>query len=169
MIDPRLFPLFETLSRANLDWLVQEILAVLISGEVPLASANELTRARQRIADRQEVSAADLPDIETVGEVRQYPGNEQIRIAGSLVVSRITDSILMTKASIEGLDRLVGELAGSKSAYTYRTTIQLVDDIGEQPSRSVDSAAIRKSFEALVTLRQAVEQWQEYITAGDAR
>lgn len=107
MIDQRIYPLLQTLSAADLDWLAREIVDGLTAGHVATADPDRMNSARElarrqfqyvgSIETGQSVEAADKP----------FTPDEQLDYAATYTVVRLTDVIATMEASVVSLGRLL--------------------------------------------------------------
>lgn len=163
MIDSRIFPLLETLAASNLDWLVRDILATIEMGDSQLETEDAVSGAQERVRQNEDVRSESEDSAETVRS-RPWTGDEQVAIAGELVVSRITETLHMARDSIEGVSRVIGkydgrDIEGSAGGFV------LLGDNGEVEG-SIDEAAVEQALIGLKQLRLAVEEWATEMLGG---
>ena len=163
LIDSRLFPLLETLAASNLDWLVRDILAIVEMGETQIASEGEMYAAQERIRLDQD-SRSEHEDQAETAVSKPWSGDEQVALAAHIVVTRIEESLVMARYSIEAVSTLIGE---SERVDTGRSVegLALLGDDGEL-AVSIDRPAIDDALESLDQLRLAVGEWKSEMLGG---
>lgn len=163
MIDSRIFPLLETLAASNLDWLVRDILATIEMGDLQLETENTVSGAQERVRQNEDVRSESEESADTVRS-RPWTGDEQVSIAGELVVSRITETLHMARDSIEGVSGVIGKYDG-KDIDASVGGLVLLGENGEVEG-SIDEAAVEQALIGLKQLRLAVGEWISEMLGG---
>lgn len=141
MIDPRIFPLIETLDGVGLDWLSRDVIASIFDGR-PLIETEETLAAVRLGSDD---GASGFLDLESVAASPSTPlsGDEQVEMAAALVSERLRGALTMMLESIQRLDQIADgpdSVAASKHAGAILRFDSDVDGDGADATRV--SAAI---------------------------
>lgn len=158
VLDPRLFPLLETLAGTGLGWLAREVVAGALAGHVPEEPRELLLLAREAVLrPRQDEWKPGYPEVEDVLP-EPFSGDEQIRWAGTHVLARLTDAIAMMGASMEAVDSVVEKegAAGFRRKAPVATSLVLAD--GEERVETSE-ADLARAIVGLDALRSALETW----------
>lgn len=171
-IDSRLFPLFETLSRAGLSWLALEIMEELQTGERLPASPEALEAIRKAISENRDpafIADSEIPDdLRTTENTRRISGDEQVTWAVKYISSRLDSALAAMQESAVNLENLYATDVGVKvAALGVRrqefSTLRTSDNVFDLTSAEVDVA--RKGIEPL---QRALKDWAE-ATIGDQK
>lgn len=163
MLEPRLYPLLETLTGAGLDWLAQEVIAGALAGDVPEESPEALQAARSVVFRLRQDSGAQMPARASREHAMAFSGEQQIDWAARHVSQRLEEVLDMFKHSIDSLDELVDADRAGKSLEQPQAGITLVLTDGDAPSKA-DRKQIAAAMEGLGHLRDTLGSW-----AADAR
>jgi len=158
MLDPRLFPLLETLARANLDWLAQEVMEGAAVGSLPGESAAVLEAARKSVfRDRQELGDHRI-EVIALQPSKPLSANEQILWAMSHVSERLEEVLTMIGHSIARLDDIAISRAPSQGAAVdiLGGSVGLMDGEAVQ---TVNTLQIIAATAAVTDLRTALQTW----------
>jgi hypothetical protein len=166
LIDPRLFPLLETLSASNLDWLVVDVLGAVTAGDVALEPEDALVRVRDVIRLGRERRAEEVSQLRTSAG-REWSGDEQIKIAAEIVLRRIEEVLVMSESSLALIDALIGGDRGTQSTDVVDGIAYATDDGDFSGSMTLDKIGLAR--ESLGGLRRAVEEWLSDAIRGAAR
>ncbi|WP_394537420.1 hypothetical protein PRJ39_14650 [Lysobacter enzymogenes] len=160
-IDPRLFPLFETLVSAQADWLVFEIVEGVQAGVVDEEDESDLAAARRRSEREREERALDvLEDIHS--QTTPLLGDAQIKWAARYVGGRLKEALMMLKVSIEHLSDLVGPAQDGSRVVVVPAFLD-----AERLTRCTP-AQLGEAMSAAERLIAALDRWAREATGGEA-
>lgn len=166
MLEPRLYPLLETLTRAELDWLAQEVIAGALAGDVPEETPETLQAARSIVSRRTQDSGAHTPARAPPEPPRAFSGEQQIEWAARHVSQRLEQVLMMFQHSIDRLDRLVDTDRASRSLEQPRSGATLVLADRETLDKT-DRKQLEGATEGLGLLRDALATWAAEARRGD--
>jgi hypothetical protein len=157
-LDRRLLPLFETLVRADLDWLAQEIVAGALAGQVLEESPEQLQAARSAVfREKQDVGVREV-ELSVEADAEPLEGDEQIAWAATHVSDRLEQLLKMTSLSIARVDAIVEGDPGERAFASDGEGTVLVLEDGDR-STKVDARGVAAASEAIDALRAALEAW----------
>jgi hypothetical protein len=158
LLDPRLLPLIDTLVRADLDWLAQEIVSGALAGHVPEEPVDALLAARSIVfRAKQDAGVREVaPPVEAAAE--PFDADEQIAWAASHVGDRLDQLLEMMSLSLERIDAIVVSAEGERalSREIGETTLVLEDG---DASTKVDLRQVAAARDGVGQLRAALETW----------
>lgn len=166
MLEPRLYPLLETLTRAGLDWLAQEIVSGALAGRVK-EEAPETLHAARRIVFRRSQESASLVQVKSFEErAEAFSGEEQIDWAAQHVAQRLEQVLEMFRHSIDRLDELTQrQRPGERLQHRGVKTVLVLND-GEAVE-TIDRAQVTAAIEGLGELRDALGAWAAEARRGE--
>ena len=166
MLEPRLFPLLETLTRADLDWLAQEIISGALAGRVPEESRETLQAARGIVFRRAQDSGALVPRRSSEERAEAFSADEQIEWAAQHVVQRLQQALEMLRDSIDRLDEISQREKQAKHSGSTGANITLV--LSDRDSvYKTDRAQLAAALEGLSELRGALGIWAAEALGGE--
>lgn len=166
MLEPRLYPLLETLTRADLDWLAQEIVSGALAGKVAEESPETLRAARSMVSRRTQDSGVRLPVRPSDEPAEALSADDQIEWAAQHVVERLERMLEMFRHSIDRLEELANGEDAEKSLREAGAGIVLV--LGDDQAISkVDRAQLGAAIERLDELRDALGTWAAEARRGE--
>src|SRR5829696_3305975 len=155
MLDRRLLPLIETLTRSDLDWLALEVINGALAGRAPNEPSEAIIAARS-VAFRQKQDAG-LQEFTSATEQPGQPFSwqEQIEWAVKHVLERISQVISMMSASAERLNAIVEE--GADVIERPKTILVLAE---ADASSKVSVEELTAAAEAFASLQGLFESGQ---------
>ena len=154
MLDPRLYPLLETLTRSGLDWLAQEVVSGALAGHVAEESPDALAQARS-VAFREYQDTRELkPVVASLERATPFSGEEQIAWAIAHIGDRIEQVLKMSLTSVDRLDALADPDGKALGLVQGATLLAMADDL-IQVGRSQLAAGV----EGLEEFRRAMDSW----------
>jgi hypothetical protein len=164
MLDRRLLPLIETLTRSDLDWLALEVINGALAGRAPTEPSEAIIAARS-VAFRQKQDAG-LQEFTSATEQPGQPFSwqEQIEWAVKHVLERISQVISMMSASAERLDAIVEE--GADVIERPKTILVLAE---ADRSSKVSVEELTAAAEAFASLQGALREWADQMRSGAAK
>lgn len=166
MLEPRLYPLLETLTRAGLDWLAQEIISGALAGRVTEESPQTLQAARNIVFRRTQDSEVRMLVKHSEERAEAFSADEQIEWAAQHVVQRLEQMLEMFRHSINRLDELTQRRESGKLLGQTRASIVLVLADGEAVSK-MDRAQLTAALEGLSQLSDALGVWAAEARRGE--
>ena len=167
-IDPRLLPLIETLIAVDADWLALEILDGLrlgiVAEEMPehLLSTQRAVREAKSQVRHSEGRAVPPP----VG--KPIVGDEQIDWAANYLADRVSDALLMLRASFDQMNQIVRsnwEVHARPSDRTFQKGFDLaLQTEGEGPI--LRAPGVGDAISAIPRLREALLNWAKVTKDG---
>lgn len=156
MLDPRLYPLLETLTRSDLDWLAQEVMSGALAGHVAEESSDALAQARS-VAFREYQDTRELkPVVASLKRATPFSGEEQIAWAIAHVGDRIEQVLKMSLTSVDRLDALVDPDGKALGPVRGATLLAIVDD---EDLIQVGRLQLAAGVEGLDAFRRALDSW----------
>lgn len=162
MLEPRLHPLLETLTRAGLDWLVEEVVAGAPAGSLPPEKPEAVLAARAIVFRARQDAGFAAPAAVAPGRAEAPTGPQQLRWAARHVGERLAQVLEMSRQSLDRLDALVEKDRDKDEAGTNdeevdaRATLVLVD--GDEAARAT-RAQLDGAAKGLDALRVALASW----------
>jgi hypothetical protein len=171
ILDPRLLPLIETLTVADVDWLAFEILEALQLGHVAEEARDTLQSTRNAVRsaarpERQSKRRALLPPAAT-----PIIGDNQIDWAADYAIRRISDAISMLQEALDQLDGIVAgtpTLDSSPAASDTKEGVTLVLQTHEDVT-SVRKGGVADARAAIPKLQEALLAWVTSTRNGGLR
>lgn len=160
-IDPRLFPLFETLVSTQADWLVFEIVEGVQAGVVDEEDESDLAAARRRSEREREERALDVrEDIHS--QTTPLLGDAQIKWAARYVGGRLKEVLMMLEVSMERLSDLVGPAEDGHQVAVAPAFLNAGELTRCTP------AQLSEAMSAVDRLIAALDRWAREATGGEA-
>lgn len=166
MLEPRLYPLLETLTGAGLDWLAQEIISGALAGRVTEESSDTLQAARSIVFRRTQDSGVRVVVKPSEERAEAFSADDQIEWAAQHVVQRLEQMLEMSRHSIDRLDELTQSKEPGKLLQQTGASIVLVLADGEAVSK-IDRAQLTAAIEGLSQLRDALGAWAAEARRGE--
>lgn len=162
-VDPRLFPLIETLVGAGADWLAFEVLEGLRLGRVP-EEARDSTQVAPRAVwvprpPHQPPSAPPAPT--------PIVGDEQIQWAADYVSKRMTDLVDMLDVTLLQLSAIVFREASRDIHQAADESIGILFE-GDSEGPTSDRLGTEQARTMLVKLHEALSVWSTATRTGMA-
>lgn len=166
LLEPRLYPLLETLTRAGLDWLAQEIVSGALAGTVK-EEAPETLQAARRIVFRRYQESASLVQVKFFEErAEAFSGEEQIDWAAQHVAQRLEEVLEMFRNSIDRLDELTQRQRPEELLSHRGAKIVLVLTDGDAVE-TIDRAQVTAAIKGVGELKDALNAWVAEARRGE--
>lgn len=158
MIDPRIYPLLQTLAASDLDWLVREIMDGLTAGHVSTASPEQMDLARE-LARRQE-QFLNFDDVAQSNDVKDkaFTADEQVNYAANYTISRLADVIETMAVSFDSIGRILETHARPAVEGTPGPLMLSLEHDDSKATTSMED--LRQAREGLSELRDAITAWR---------